>query len=141
MASGQTSNYGLNQWAAEDKVLREEFNQDNVKIDTAISNVIAAGPKIITGSYAGTGTQEILHYSIGAQPKFLILLTANSDNVGFSTLMVTPSHYLRLQKSGSNQLMTNDYVTFTGDGFTINHSKYSPGMGFNQGTTCYCAFC
>ena len=141
MASGQTSNYGLNQWAAEDKVLREEFNQDNVKIDTAISNVIAAGPKIITGSYLGTGTQETLHYSIGSQPKFLILLTANTENAGFSTLMVMPSHYFRLQKSGNNQVMTNDYVTFTEDGFTINHSKYTVGMGFNQGTTCYCAFC
>ena len=36
MASGYTSNYQLNQWAATDKVLREEFNQDNVKIDGAL---------------------------------------------------------------------------------------------------------
>ena len=36
MASGQTENYGLNQWAAEDAVLREEFNGDNAKIEAAL---------------------------------------------------------------------------------------------------------
>lgn len=54
MSSGQTSNYKLNQWAAEDKVLREEFNQDNFKIETAIAD--RGNCKIKTGTYVGTGT-------------------------------------------------------------------------------------
>lgn len=36
MASNQTDNFGLSQWLPEDKVLREEFNQDNAKIDMAL---------------------------------------------------------------------------------------------------------
>ena len=36
MASGYTANYGLCQWQPEDQFLREEFNQDNEKIDTAL---------------------------------------------------------------------------------------------------------
>ena len=36
MASGYTANYGLCQWQGEDKFLREEFNQDNAKIDAAL---------------------------------------------------------------------------------------------------------
>ena len=36
MASGYTTNYGLCQWQSEDKFLREEFNQDNEKIDAAL---------------------------------------------------------------------------------------------------------
>ena len=36
MASGYTANYGLCQWQPEDKFLREEFNQDNEKIDAAL---------------------------------------------------------------------------------------------------------
>ena len=36
MASGYTSNYGLCQWQPGDKFLREEFNQDNEKIDAAL---------------------------------------------------------------------------------------------------------
>ena len=39
MASNYTSNYGLCQWEANDKVLRSEFNADNAKIDAAISAV------------------------------------------------------------------------------------------------------
>jgi len=39
MASNYTSNYGLCQWAASDKVLRTEFNADNAKIDAAIAAV------------------------------------------------------------------------------------------------------
>ena len=51
MASGQTSNYGLNQWAAEDPVLRTDFNQDNAKLDAALE----ATPNFAVGSYAGNG--------------------------------------------------------------------------------------
>ena len=36
MASGYTANYGLCQWQPEDKFLREEFNQNNEKIDAAL---------------------------------------------------------------------------------------------------------
>lgn len=36
MASNYTANYGLCQWEPGDKFLREEFNQDNEKIDTAL---------------------------------------------------------------------------------------------------------
>ena len=36
MASGYTANYGLCEWEPEDQFLREEFNQDNEKIDAAL---------------------------------------------------------------------------------------------------------
>ena len=36
MASGYTANYRLCQWEPEDQFLREEFNQDNAKIDSAL---------------------------------------------------------------------------------------------------------
>ena len=36
MASGYTANYGLCQWQPGDKFLREEFNQDNAKLDAAL---------------------------------------------------------------------------------------------------------
>ena len=32
----QTANYQLSQWDAEDRILRENFNRDNEKIDEAI---------------------------------------------------------------------------------------------------------
>ena len=37
MASNHTAHFGLNQWAATDPVLREDFNEDNQKIEEALS--------------------------------------------------------------------------------------------------------
>ena len=39
MPSSQTPNYNLNQWSKEDRVLMEDFNADNAKIDAAIDQV------------------------------------------------------------------------------------------------------
>ena len=64
----QTSNYQLNQWDAEDRILREDFNADNAKIETALAGMAgtltehaaalaAVGNcKIVYGSYTGKGT-------------------------------------------------------------------------------------
>lgn len=41
MASGQTPQYLLNQWVKSDQVLMEEFNADNLKLDTALAGLAA----------------------------------------------------------------------------------------------------
>ena len=35
----QTSNYQLNQWDAQDRILREDFNADNEKLDAALAEI------------------------------------------------------------------------------------------------------
>ena len=45
MANGYTEHYGLCQWAAEDSFLREEFNQDNAKIDRALHQAFRRGSR------------------------------------------------------------------------------------------------
>ena len=57
----QTTNYGLNQWGASDRVQREDFNSDNRKLDAALASIAAAaggGAKLAVGSYIGTGAYE-----------------------------------------------------------------------------------
>ena len=49
MASGYTSNYGLCQWQPGDKFLREEFNQDNEKIDTALERMEGKAERALSG--------------------------------------------------------------------------------------------
>ena len=49
-----TPNYQLNLWEGEDRILREDFNADNTKIEAALAS--AGNCKIATGSYVGTGT-------------------------------------------------------------------------------------
>jgi len=43
MPSNYTPNYKLNQWEADDRVLRTDFNADNVKIDAALETLAAKG--------------------------------------------------------------------------------------------------
>ena len=50
----QTSIYNLNQWVEDDRILREDFNADNAKIEAALA--AAGNCKIVTGSYVGTGS-------------------------------------------------------------------------------------
>ena len=42
MSTNRTPNFNLCQWEATDPVLRADFNQDNAKIDTALSSQAAA---------------------------------------------------------------------------------------------------
>ena len=70
MASGQTSNYGLNQWAAEDPVLRTDFNRDNAKLDAALFDMAT---RITVGSYTGDGTSETRTISLPFTPQLVLL--------------------------------------------------------------------
>ena len=68
MSTNHTRNYDLCQWEASDKVLREDFNADNAKIDAALGshatqiaqalttagNAFSPGKlPVVTGSYVG----------------------------------------------------------------------------------------
>lgn len=52
MSTNYTQHLGLSLWAADDPILRTEFNTNNQKLDAAIRSV----PRITVGSYVGNGT-------------------------------------------------------------------------------------
>ena len=77
MASGQTSNYGLNQWAAEDPVLRTDFNQDNAKLDAALDHL---ANRFYYGTYTCDGTygaENPITLTFPFQPKAVYLALMN----------------------------------------------------------------
>ena len=60
----KTTNYQLNQWAKSDRIMMDDFNADNAKIDAALkanADAIAAASaaqsncNVVCGSYTGTG--------------------------------------------------------------------------------------
>ena len=58
MASNQTSFYQLNQWEPEDKVLREEFNADNSRVDGALHSLAEeVGARALQTEVDGLKTQ------------------------------------------------------------------------------------
>ena len=90
MSTNKTTHYQLNQWEAEDRVLRTEFNQDNAKLDSALTQAAqeraelqAAIPKIVTGTYTGNGAASRT-ITVGFTPKAVLVCT-------ISGLMYTPS--------------------------------------------------
>ena len=140
-----TTNYQLNQWDAQDAIKRTDFNADNAKIDAALGELKGAVPRVITGTYVGTGTTEVTHYSVGARPKLLILWTNNyfSGNTFSVFLIATENTCLNFTSAGG-QGNSNSLVTFDDDGFTIDHSKSSyAALGYNaEGKTqTYWALC
>ena len=96
MASSQTSNYKLNQWAASDKFLRTEFNSDNSKIDAALKALASKdtaldGAKcgVTTGVYTGDGATSRT-ITLGFRPSVVLLMTENgitrSGNISYGGL-------------------------------------------------------
>ena len=78
-----TNNYGLNQWESTDRIMMEDFNEDNAKIDAAlkaeqeareaaIRELTTAIPKIITGTYIGNNADTRM-IDLGFTPKLVFL--------------------------------------------------------------------
>lgn len=100
MASNYTGHYQLNQWEAGDKVLRTDFNEDNLKIDGALAEgaaalelVKASALKIAAGSYIGDGRYGrgaplTLDFSstLGRAPKLMII--QESADYGFDAAVL-----------------------------------------------------
>ena len=94
----KTTNYQLNQWAKSDRVMMDDFNADNAKIDAALTanaDAIAAETaavalcgncKIIAGTYTGNGAYsnpgaQTLNFS-GKPFAVFILPTDANDGIG-----------------------------------------------------------
>ena len=82
-----TTNYDLNQWEADDRVTREDFNADNAAIDAAISGCA----KFAFGSYTGTGTYGEDHpnrLSCDFTPKAMMLTGVGGPNMQQTKVIV-----------------------------------------------------
>ena len=65
MPSNQTPNYSLSQWSRDDRVLMEDFNADNAKLDAALAVHAAAlagkgNCRVETSGYIGQTSQDRL---------------------------------------------------------------------------------
>lgn len=88
MASSQTANYKLNQWAASDQFLRTEFNADNSKIDAALKalNTLSVGKaELVFGSYVGNDATDRT-ISLGFTPRGVLLGLASGRFSNSSTI-------------------------------------------------------
>lgn len=135
MASNYTKNYGLCQWEATDQVRREEFNQDNTKMDetlktladkdialeSAVAAVAAAAGncQMELFTYTGTGT-----YGEGKAKK--ITFTTKPDIymiAGYNTLLLgmggNKKPLMIAEDAISGTFLDETDITWNGNSFSI----------------------
>ena len=133
----KTTNYQLNQWAKSDRVLMEDFNSDNAKIDAAL----AAKSRVITGTYTGTG-KDNREIALGTRPKAVLVCTE------YGVMWTSGGVYGGLALDGTPTKARTDtgtvysLVTITDTGFKLRQ----PGNSYIQGNASntvyhYIAFC
>ena len=126
----ETGNYQLKQWESTDRILMEDFNADNAKVDQALGALAATvagcgNCNVVYGSYVGTGTYQSANpctLTFDGQP-LLVAIFANVQ--GFDQLFM-------MQGSGfsfSDPHNTASKVTVTWSDNSV--SWYSSG-----GTNC-----
>lgn len=79
----QTEMYHLSQWEPGDRILREDFNSDNGKIEAAMRGFGNCG--IVYGSYTGTG--ESSHTLTFSGRPLLVLIQTAKDKPGRCVLL------------------------------------------------------
>ena len=98
MSTNKTQHYQLNQWEAEDAVLRTEFNEDNQKIDGALSALSAGleGAATVEQLTALSGALQ----SVQAANRLELLLdrtlTQNTEKVALDVSQLDMGSYLKL---------------------------------------------
>ena len=95
-----TENYHLNQWEPTDRVLREDFNEDNRKIEEALNGI----HPLATGTYIGAGTysSEMPNsLSFTFQPTLVLLSEPHGQFINFAALpaVATPTSIYTVSNS------------------------------------------
>lgn len=134
MASQQTPNYRLSRWAGTDRILMEEFNSDNEKIDTALkanADKAAALQTALAGagnceikmlSYTGSGQYGTSSPTTVTFPK----MPAGFFLCGAETYLVVrggDDHALMIYYTGSTTYVSQMQVSWKGNQFQISSSK------------------
>ena len=107
-----TPHYGLHQWEPEDSFLREDFNQDLARIDTALEEKA----EVVIGSYTGNGYIKTIE--LGFRPKFVCIPSRNV----YGTMLADGG--------------TNAQLAITDTGFTVTYQSTS-GIHSNEANAVY----
>ena len=90
MPTNKTPHYNLSQWERDDRILMDDFNADNAKIDRALGELAAASavhaallPRlgncaVCTGSYIGAGDQNPVVQTFPGRPVFIMVQDGGS---------------------------------------------------------------
>ena len=119
----KTTNYQLNQWAKSDRIMMDDFNADNAKIEAALSN---RNCRFYTATYQGDGSDSRTH-TFPAKPVFILIIST----AYFYVLMHNA-------EKGYNYFAGragNYDVTWTEDSVTLSRPNAPTDIANCEGTT------
>ena len=119
MASNYTTNYQLNQWAKSDRIMMDDFNADNQKIDAALKAVADGTMQFITGSYVGDGAEDRV-IDRGVTPNLAIVLGTYSGSSSMISLL-TPETGCNVVDSVN---ITTSFFALEGSMLHVKNAKY-----------------
>lgn len=137
----QTEHCQLNQWDKEDRIMMDDFNADNARIDAALQAEAAARAagdaalsgrcRIVSGAYTGTGGSSV-SIVCGFRPKLLLVAFVYSN--GYAIAGPYSGEFgtgFQMYLDGANYI--NTYVGGSTSGKTI----YAPSSnGLSWSSTC-----
>ena len=138
-----TRNYELTIWNAEDRIMREDFNEDNTKTETALANLTAAqnqlaaqiancgNCRIVGTTYVGTGTSGSsgpCRLSFDAKPLLVLIATVDGQ------LMVIHRGSTLARNIGSTYTNT---VTWSSNTVSWYHTQSNTSQFNSPGITYY----
>ena len=143
MASNHTAAFGLNQWAATDQVVREDFNEDNRKIEAALEGLESALDErgnlyYELGSYVGTGLFRMEYSNTLTFSRRPLIIFVMGNDGGIIMMSGTVN-------SGSSSPMTggsgsSSYFNWSGNTLSwYSNSDASLQMNTEGKTYLYCA--
>ena len=131
MATNHTTNYNLNLWEANDKFVREEFNENTTKLDAAIkaeadarstavnaiNSALSGKARIAVGTYTGNDNATQTIY-VGFTPR-AVLVTYCSGSITTET-----GTYGGLAVSGGpTQINSVEGIAVTSGGFKVAYNS------------------
>ena len=126
MASNYTENYGLCQWEATDQVLRTEFNEDNAKIDEALSKLNC---RVYTTGYTGDDSASRT-FTFPYKPILIVV-------IGGGCLMVAIRDHSSVSLFNGGGLYRSENATWDGTSFTWECSTSTPIYSANSSAITY----
>ena len=149
----QTEHYQLNQWEANDKVQRADFNADNTKLDGALHRLAqekAERGKVEelaaqlaktygddrrlfhSGSYTGDGEEVVRDYPVPFRPSFLFLFREDNSGGQFTYLCALGTEQIQfIAATSTGSTIKTRMFSFQENGIRVDHSQRARDYGFN----------
>ena len=100
----KTTNYQLNQWDSGDRILREDFNQDNKKLDDAIAALRDASPLV-----------KLLDVTLQSSQAKAEISLSGLDLTPYRELLIYPKFSASTTENNSIYLTVNDLSKYSDD--------------------------